>query len=276
MKRVVILVSVLLTLLASTAWAQQTAGKEDARHHKPVYYDTFKEEWLDPAKWSVSSGPCGYWSPGLECVREIQNGHLRLEIRVFGATDSDYGSQGWGAELDFVNPNTINSITADITQRSFRGIGCSTNDTDLTSTQVKIGGNFFNTGTGDPADDFQALLLAWVATIDPKTMSVNYWNNQGGAAFVDNYPIGTPLTGTIAWDKANHQFICVVKVRGDPGPGKQVVVPYPVSDTTPPASPQKTLAIQAGSLNCTSAKTFAQVEAFYDNVIINQPPPHAE
>ena len=177
--------------------------------------------------------------------------------------------------MKFVNPNAISSITVDVTLRSFSGVGCSTNDTDRTHTAVSIGGNFFNTGTGDPADDLLALLILWVDTTDPKTMTVLNWNYQSYNV-VDTYPIGTPLTATFAWDKENHQFIAVVKVKGDPGPGKRVVTSYFSSDSMPPASPYKNIGAQAFSLNCTTAKTFAQVEAFYDSVMINVPIPPAQ
>jgi hypothetical protein len=273
MKRIVNLILVLLAPLASAAWAQQPMGKETAQSTRPVYYDTFNEMWLNPAKW-LATGP--WCSGGLECVREIQNGHLRLAVRDFGATDSDSGTQFSESEVDFVNPNAVKSITADVTLRSFSGLGCSTNDTDMTHTNVEIGGIFFNAGTGDPTDDVLAELIFGVDTTDPKTIHVGNWNGQSGWTEVGSYPIGAPLTATFAWDKANHQFIALVKVKGEPGQGKMVAVPYSVSDTTPPASPYKQLSAQAYSLNCTSAKTFAQVEAFYDNVIINQPPPHAE
>jgi hypothetical protein len=120
------------------------------------------------------------------------------------------------------------------------------------------------------------LLILWVDTTDPKTIHVGNWNSQTGWTNVDSYPIGTPLTATFAWDKANHQFIAVVKVKCEPGPGKEVLVPYSFSDTTPPAYPVKNLNAAASSLNCTSANTFAQVEAFFDNVLINAYPLPAE
>jgi len=268
MKRITILGLVLFTSLVPAAWAQQATPKQPSLPGT-IYYDTFNEKWLDPAKW-LATGP---WCWGaLECVREIQNGQLRLAARNFGATDSDSGAQYSDSEVDFVNPNAINSITADVTVRSFSGTGCSANNTDMTHTGVLIGGYFFNTGSGDPTDDFRAFLILWVDTTDPKTMNVGNWNGQGDWTEVGSYPIGTPLTATFAWDKANHQFIAVVAVKGQPGRGTTVAAPYFVSDTTPPASPRKTLDASAASLNCTSAKTFAQVEAFYDNVAINVKP----
>ena len=47
------------------------------------------------------------------------------------------------------------------------------------------------------------------------------------------------------------------------------MVPYSVSDTMPPAVPFKYLLTYAFSANCTSAQTFARVEALFDNVMIN-------
>jgi hypothetical protein len=85
---------------------------------RPFYYDTFNERWLDPAKW-LTGLYCGPTT--LECVREIQNGQLRLAVRQFGATDSDSGFQYANPALYFSNPSAINSITSDVTLRSFSG-----------------------------------------------------------------------------------------------------------------------------------------------------------
>jgi hypothetical protein len=47
-------------------------------------YDNFNQQFLNPNRWATSS-PCFTWSV-LECVREIQNGQLRLAVRGAGAT----------------------------------------------------------------------------------------------------------------------------------------------------------------------------------------------
>jgi hypothetical protein len=257
MKRIVILVSILLTVLAV------------AQAQKPVYYDTFNQKWLDPAKW-LAIGPGCDWGPTLECVKEIQNGRLRLETREMGATDSDSGFQYASEQVYFPNPNAINSITVDVALGRVNVVGCSTNpDPQFTRTVVKVAGTFFNTGSGDPADDISNEVYFWIDSSNPKTMSVGNWGTWGGPN-MGSYPIGTPLTVTNAWDKANHQFIVVVKVTGDDGSGTKVVVPYSVSDTTPPVNPYKVFTNMLYSLNCTSAQTFAGVETFFDNVIVNQ------
>jgi hypothetical protein len=101
----------------TTAKAQPSVTDSIAPSARPAYYDTFNERWLDPAKW-LTGLYCGPTT--LECVREIQNGQLRLATRQFGATDSDSGIQFADPALFFSNPNTINSIASDITLQSFR------------------------------------------------------------------------------------------------------------------------------------------------------------
>lgn len=258
MKRLVILVSILLTALAT------------AQSRKPVYYDTFSKQWLDPAKWQTGLD-CGPLT--LECVREIQNGHLRLATREFGAPYSDSGEQYASPSLFFSNPDAIYSITADVNLRSFSGTQCSTNPAGWTHTTVAVGGSYFNTGSGDYADDIGDMVALIVDTQNPKTIGVSNWMAGGGLGVstdMGSYPIGTTLSVTLAWDTVKHQFTSSVKVKDDPAVGMSVVVPYNVPDTKSPAWNQRWLGASVNSANCTSAQTFAQVEAFYDNVMINQ------
>jgi hypothetical protein len=255
----------LLGMLALKAQAQQDSGLV------PVY-DDFNSKWLDPNKWQPINPSC--WGNVLECVREVRNGKLRLAARNFGATDSDSGIQWSETEVNFINPNAVTSVTADVNVRSFSGIGCLTNSTDWTHTQVQIDGNFFNAGAGDPSDDISALLIFWVDTTNPKTMGVSvYWGRPwplGTDVPFASYPIGTEVTATLKWDKANHQFIATTKAKGENGKGSQLVLPYSFPDTALPANPLKSLQASQHTLNCTSAKTYGQVEATFDNVIINQ------
>lgn len=74
-----------------------------------VLYDNFNRQFLDTNKWGTSS-PCFTWTV-LECVREIQNGQLRLAVRGAGATDSNSGNQYGESELIFKNPSRIKSIS---------------------------------------------------------------------------------------------------------------------------------------------------------------------
>jgi len=267
--------SILVTALAVANWAQQPT----ALSSRTVYYDTFNERRLDPSKW-IPFGPGCALGFQMECVREIQNGRLRLAAQNIGATDSDSGSQFGESDLYFVNPNTINGMTADVTLSRFSGVACPANTDQPSRTIVKIQGNFFNTGSGDPADDISDEVDMWVDPSNPKTMIVGNWftgNGLGIGTPIGNYPVGTPLRLYNAWDKANHQFISIVKVIGEESDSvKRVVVPYTVSDTTLPAYAEKQLTAFVYSQNCTSAQTFAQVEAFFDNVMVNVPLPPAK
>ena len=122
MQRIWVLLVVVCALSGSHAWAQQQGNQDqNSQGSKVVYYDRFDARWLDPAKW-LADFP---WCVGtLECVREIQDGRLRLEARNYGAQNSDADGTWSASQLDFVNPNVINSITADIFLRSFPGVGC--------------------------------------------------------------------------------------------------------------------------------------------------------
>ena len=276
MKRISILALMLFVISGLPARAQQTKDKEAARGRKSVYYDTFNQKWLDPAKWLANDPQC--WGT-LECVREIQDGHLRLALRAFGAADSDAGDQWAESGLYFVDPNNVATITADVTVRHFDGFGCPTNlDTPwIPDTQVRMGGNFFNTGTSDPADDVLAVLILRTDIQNPRNVTVAIWigSGRGQIAYTEggSYTTGTLLTATFAWDKANHQFVALVKAKGDTGPGVQVVLPYSESDTALPSNPYKNLNAFVEALNCTSGKSSARVEAFFDNAIINEPVP---
>jgi hypothetical protein len=256
-----------LILLAVPALAQNHGNNSS-------YYDTFSEKWLDLAKWDITYSP--FCDRTLECSRKIENGQLRLALRNFGMTDSDSGDHWSWTGLTPTNPNAIDSITTDVTLRSFSGTSCSTNLAGWTQARSEIGGLYFNTGTNDPADDVQAILYSIVDTNDPNTVQVGYYLGSTDLWIADEigrYPIGKTLTATIAWDKANHQFIFAVNVTGDPSHAARAVAPYSVSDTTLPVQPVRWLVAGTNSLNCASAQTSAQVEVSYDNVMINAAPP---
>lgn len=228
-------------------------------------YDNFNGKWLDPAKWLPTNPQC--WGNVLECVRDIQNGKLYLAARNFGDTNSDNGINWSETEVYFPNPNTVASITAEVTLRSYSGIGCATNTSDLTHTQVMMGGNFFNTGTYDVS----GWLILWVDTTAPQTINVGGWwgyADQGYWNAIASYPVGTQLTASIKWDQVNHQLVASVSDKS--GVGGQVLMPYGVSDTAPPANAMKNLNAEVHTLNCTSGKTFGAVEATYDNVYVNR------
>ena len=239
----------------------------------PSYYDTFSGSSIDTTRW-FGGGMCE-WN-ALEWVREIKNGGLRLALRNVGDTSSDSGLEFADTHLSFVNPSGIYSIVADVTLREFSGIVCPASYDQPTDAIVKLEGIFFNTGSLNPADDVVDDVYLWADPTIPGMMQVGNWLWGSGLALgtdMGYYPIGTPLTLTNVWDKVNHRFVSNVKIKGKPGPGVTVTVPYSVSDTAPPAVPLKRLIADVYSQNCASVHTFAQAEARFDNVMINVPPP---
>ncbi len=157
-------------------------------------YDDFNHPWLDPARWEAGMNQC--WSNNLECVREIEHGKLRLAIRNTGSMGSDSGPQYSESYLPFPMSvaDRITRIRADITVRDFGGIPCPANADDSTHTEVKIGGNFFNAGAGDPADDVTGLLIVWVDTTTSPTMNLGVCGASGRRA------PGRP-SSTIPWGR---------------------------------------------------------------------------
>jgi hypothetical protein len=262
-----------IAILPNIALSQKTAGTLPT---KPGYYDTFSKPWIDPAKW-LGVGPWCAQGTTLECVREIQNGRLRLEIRNTGLTNSDSGFQFADSPQPFVNPNSIFSFTADVQLGRANVVGCPTNLTDQpTRVIAKMGASFFNTGSLDMADDVTDDVIFLVDASNPEFVQVLNWLQGSGLGVptpIGNYPLGTQFTATNTWDRADHQFVTVVQVKGDPDSARRVVVPYSVPDFSLPSFPYKEFDSMAYSLNCTSVQTSAEIEVFFDNVIINNPPP---
>jgi hypothetical protein len=230
----------------------------------PPYYDTFADKFINPHKWLAT--PLRPWGTPLELVREIRNGQLRLAVRNVGGTDSNSGWQYSQTELNLPDAaNKVTGMSAELTVSSANGIQCVANPDEVSHAQVHVGGTFFNTGSGDPADDKSGLIIIWVDTPNPKVVNVGAWSEDVGWFNIGQYKIGERLTATIQWDHANHRFIGSVTNQAGT---KQVVVPYTTPDTTPPAVQSKGLYANVTSPNCLGTRTFARVEAYFDNVII--------
>src|SRR5215472_17277060 len=167
--RVTVVVLSALAILPTVASSQNANGTPLTQ---PAYYDTFNHPWIDSSKW-LDIGPWCAQGTTLECVREIQNGRLRLEIRNVGLTDSDIGFQFADSPQPFVNPNSIFSITADVQVGRVTVVPCPTNVTDQPTRAIaKIGASFFNTGSLDPADDVTDDVVFWVDASNPKYVQV--------------------------------------------------------------------------------------------------------
>jgi len=198
---------------------------------------------------------------------QIRDGKLHLAARNIGSNGGNTDIQWSQSDLFFVNANAITSITADVTVRSASGTNCPLNPAQH-GAQVRIGGTFFNSGSGNSGDDLTAYVIA-----NHYGQITDYgiwwgWENQSQWVHLTDFPMGTPVTTTIRWDQPNHRFIALLKVKN--GLYLMGTSSYAVPDSTPPASPSKSLSAATYAPNCTVQITTSEVEANFDNVIINQ------
>jgi hypothetical protein len=237
-----------------------------------VSYDNFNRQFLDPNKWQVSS-PCFTWTV-LECVREIQNGQLRLAVRGAGATDSNSGNQYGESQLLFKNPSRIKSISTQLTIRRTSAATCPASADFNAGTQALVKGTFFNSGSGDPADDVEAfVLLNHLPTDPPGVLSVIAflnWQSQ----FFDNLYLGTVNVGQkialqLIWRQTNHQFVAVWTDVAS-GTVTQLPMPYSMPDTAPAAVPYKILEAAVFTPNCIGTQVLVDdMETTFDNVMVS-------
>lgn len=235
-----------------------------------VLYDNFDERFLDPSRWSLS-GACA--SPSvLECVREIQDDKLRLAVRSYGATNSNHGNGFASSELHFANPIPIKTIAAALTVRQASGTGCPANTANSGGHAI-LQGSFFNSGTGNPNDDVQALLffnhLATDRQGDLFGVALLHWEGQFfGGVGLGALSVGQKIVAQLSWDQPHSQFVASWT---DVLTGKmtQVFLPYTMPDTTPPAAPDKLIGVRTFPPNCVGTQmTFADLDATFDTVWI--------
>src|SRR5260370_38664995 len=137
---------------ATTTFAQTSTSSSTAVSGRSSrLYDNFNHKFLDPLRWNLSSSCFTGDGLEMECVREIQAGHLRLVHRNFGHRDSDAGFQFGSDTLTIANPASITTITTDLVVRRVEEISCSVNPSF--GAAASIDGTYFNAGTGDPSDE---------------------------------------------------------------------------------------------------------------------------
>ncbi len=251
-----------VVLLATLSCAAQTT----------TLYDNFKGKLLDPSKWSASSACFTNNGLELECVREIQNGKLRLVHRNFGNRDTDTGYQFGSANVFFANPSLIKNITADVTLMRIDESPCLVNP--AFGGGASIDGTFFNTGSGNQSDDVGGHLAFQRNSSTPEGQvfvfgQISQGNNFFAYTPLGNVPIGTPVTATLTWDQPNHQFL-VSWVNSDTEVKTAATIPYSLADTTPATDPAKDLRASTFPANCTASQTSVYIETLFDNVYIGQ------
>jgi hypothetical protein len=262
------------TILLGLAFFLCFSFRAQAQHSSLHFalYDNFNEQFLSPAKWATSS-PCFTWSV-LECVREIQNGQLRLAVRGYGAKTSNVGTQYGESDLHFINPTPIRSIATQLVVRRTSALDCPANP-EGSHAHALFQGNFFNSGSGSATDDVQALLIFDRFSTDPagvlSAQAFMSWQGQ----FFGNVSLGTVRVGQsviaqLQWDQSNHQFLASWR-DVDSGVVTQASMPYSMSDTTPPATPDKLMGVRAFTANCLGTKMLSVgMEATFDDVIVGK------
>ncbi len=287
MKPTVVLALLLCALAVSVGRGQQIGGQTAQQANSQqaqvqsgaMLYDDFNHKWLDPTKWAaIPDGAtpnykeaCYFSTNVLECVREIQDGKLRLAVKSYGARDSNEGGQYGESKIIFTQPFV--SLTADVVVRSTSSRGCPTNTTDSWA-QANFTGRFFNSGSGDPNDDVDAGLGFKRASLDDPRMLTAYglmhWQGQYfGNVTVGSVPIGTPVRATLRWNQSSHKFT-VSFVNLITHESFAADMPYSMPDTKLPTGYWDGLYIQVFPSNCIGQQTWGQVEATFDNVVISR------
>jgi hypothetical protein len=265
----------LITLVVLTICAPTRAVYAQEPSWDLVLYDNFNQRFLDPTKWSTYPG-C-FTGSVLECVREIQDGRLRLAVRSYGATNTNEGVGYGPSELHFVDPAPIRSIATQLVVRRTNSLGCLANTTFLPNSHAHalLQGNFFNSGSGNQADDVQGLLIFDRMSSDPEgVLSVGafmHWQGQFfGFVSLGTVNVGQKVIAKLAWDQPHAQFVASwtdVETRRK----VQVFLPYTMPDTTPAAAPDKLLGVRTFAPNCVGKQMlFSDIEATFDNVMIHK------
>lgn len=253
-----------LLLFAALPCAAQNAASTQSS----TLYDNFSHHLLNPSKWNTFNACFTANGQEMECVREIQEGKLRLAHRNFGQRDSDTGFQFGDANVSFVNPTAITSITTNLAVRDIEEVDCPANPEF--GAAAHIDATFFNTGTGDPNDDVGGHIAFGRFFSDPPGQLTAYGQISQGNNYFAYFPLGTlrfgtPVTATVTWDQPHHQFLAswtnrISHVKA------QTTMPYSLSDTTPATDPTKVLTVNTFPANCTSNATWVYIDATFDHV----------
>jgi hypothetical protein len=234
-------------------------------------YDDFDHKFINPSKWAYAL--C-FSSNGLEmeCVREIRDEQLHLTHRHFGVQANDGGQQNGSALVGFANAQNIKAIRTDVTVRSNLEVACAANPSFGSNTG--LWGTFFNAGSGNPNDDVGAALnLKRVASDPPGQLNVIGQTFHAGIyspyTSLGSVAIGTPVTITLAWDQANHQFV-ISLTNKITHVTTSAIMPYTFGDTTPVAGPAKVMEAGGFASDCATNATSLYVDAVFANVYIGQ------
>jgi hypothetical protein len=249
-------------------------------------YDSLISDLIDPELWN-NSPPCQR-PRTLECVREPggdgakakkkvkanskQINGLQMRMRTYGETSSNQGVSNDINQLVFSVPNPITTIVSNVVVTEAGAVTCAQNPGG-SHTHARIDGRFFNTGSGNEADDVTAFIVVEKFSEQPPADLDIYVFAHTAGAFFGNTPLGTITIGelvqlTIQWDHAQNRFVFTLE-RNNLLPSV-ATIPYTFSDTAPPNFPQKTLGVHTFAASCTNDASVASITAEFSNVHVNQ------
>jgi hypothetical protein len=217
-----------------------------------VLYDNFDGTFLSSVKWSPY-GACNFTV--LDCVRAIEDDGLRLAVRVYGSTNSNQGDQYGPSELHFSNPAPIRSIATEFTVRRTSAMACPPNTTLFSShAHTILQGTFFNSGSGNSADDVQGLLFFDHDVSSSKGVLdvIGLMSRQGqffGGVGLGTINVGQKVIAQLSWDQPNHQFVAswtdvLTNTK------TEALMPYTMPDTAPATGPDKLIGVRTWVPNC--------------------------
>jgi hypothetical protein len=224
-------------------------------------YDDFSGTYIDKTKWGQ-----GEW------VREIQNGKLILKTATPGPNAISSYPYVASNSLDFLDPNSVNSIQADVTVLE----DSITNPPNTRgSTRARLDGNFYNDGTpgGGYTGDIHGQIALRMES--PGVVYVNWFvykftDPEGsangivikGGNFTTPISIGSTYTLYVGYDSATHQFTFRIGSEErtcGPTDGLPARVGYP-------NIPSKRLTVR---VEISGAPSSAYISATFDNVYKN-------
>jgi hypothetical protein len=196
-------------------------------------------------------------------------------VRNYGSTSSNNGNQYGPSELHFINPAPIKTIAAHLTVRRTSGQSCPANLGVTSGAHAILTGTFFNSGSGNPNDDVQALLIFNHLATDPEgflsASAFMHWQGQFfGFVGLGPLKVGQRIAAQLAWDQPHAQFVASWTDLVT-GRTTSASLPYTMLDTTPAAAPDKLIGVRTFAPNCIGPNMLvADMEATFGDVMIGK------
>ncbi len=213
------------------------------------------------------------------------DGELRMDARAYGLRTSSTAGEGRNGNnrLRFrrPDPNVIRAMQATIRVNSASAVGCPTAGSEVTQSQIRLLGYFFNAGrgeVGEAADDVRGTIEIRRLLNNPVANQLNVRavvirctdTDCVHAETLFNQTLGTILVGQAAtvlmqWNPPTNGIL--FRLNANP----VVAFTYALSDTVPPMNffDKKHIEINHFIGNCVAAQTSAFMSATVDDVFLN-------